>query len=71
MKYYEKCDRFAVENPDIPCREYVDFKLKLDENQKVGEAVHQLDAIYQKKDERLICQIAMCRGTGCQRSDYK
>lgn len=68
MKYYEKCDRFAVENPDIPCREYVDFKLKLDENQKVGEAVHQLDAIYQKKDERLICQIAMCRGTGCQSS---
>lgn len=68
MRVIENCDKTALQNPGVPCREFVDYCLGKKVSADVEKTAKQLSEVYHKKSGVFDYQIALCRGTGCQSS---
>lgn len=69
MKILETCDKTALNNSQLPCRDYVHYMLGEKQLTPEEELIaDDLSRIYRKYSRIHKCQIALCKGTGCQAS---
>lgn len=68
-KIFEEITKEAINTPKVPCREFVNYKLGMTEISEEKKALSdRLSSVYRRESGIYDCQIALCKGTGCNSS---